>query len=125
MLEDPRLDLVVAPETWSEVAHELPRRISAIAQHCGMSAATANELHAKTLALLVANTTLLAIETYVDQFTAARRRVPRDPNDAPTVAAALALDCGIWTADHDFFGCGVPVWTTETLLLHVEWLART
>ena len=61
MFEDPRLDLVVAPETWSEVAHELPRRISAIAQHCGMSAATANELHAKTLALLVANTTLLAI----------------------------------------------------------------
>lgn len=54
-----------------------------------------------------------------------KRRIPRDPNDAPTVALALALDCGIWTNDNDFFGCGVPVWTTETLLLHLEDLEDT
>jgi hypothetical protein len=33
----------------------------------------------------------------------------------PRVALALALECGIWTADRDFFGCGVAVWTTDTL----------
>jgi hypothetical protein len=27
---------------------------------------------------------------------------------------------GIWTADQDFFGCGLTVWTTETLLRHPE-----
>jgi len=40
----------------------------------------------------------------------------------PTVALALALDCGIWTTDNDFLGCGLPVWTPETLLLHLETL---
>ncbi len=38
---------------------------------------------------------------------------------APTVALALALDCGIWTNDRDFFGCGLPVWVTETLRAHL------
>jgi hypothetical protein len=50
---------------------------------------------------------------------AAMRRVPRDPNDWPTVALALTLECGIWPADADFLGCGVPTWTTETLGLHL------
>jgi predicted nucleic acid-binding protein len=36
------------------------------------------------------------------------------------VALALTLDCGIWTADQDFFGCGLPVSTTETLTLHLR-----
>ena len=46
-------------------------------------------------------------------------RVPRDPNDWPTVALAMTSGIGIWTSDRDFFGCGVPVWTTETLLTHL------
>jgi len=40
----------------------------------------------------------------------------RDPMDWPVVAAALALDCPIWTEDRDFFGLGVPTWTSA----HVE-----
>ncbi|WP_137725588.1 PIN domain-containing protein [Prescottella subtropica] len=40
----------------------------------------------------------------------------RDPMDWPIVAAALALDCPIWTEDRDFFGVGVPTWTST----HVE-----
>jgi predicted nucleic acid-binding protein len=44
----------------------------------------------------------------------------RDPGDAPTLALALTLDCGIWTSDHDFFGCGMPVWSTETLLWYTQ-----
>jgi predicted nucleic acid-binding protein len=46
--------------------------------------------------------------------------VPRDPNDWPTVALALTLDCDIWTTDAAFLGCGVPTWTTETLGPHLE-----
>ena len=40
----------------------------------------------------------------------------RDPMDWPIVAAALALDCPIWTEDRDFFGVGIPTWTSA----HVE-----
>jgi antitoxin (DNA-binding transcriptional repressor) of toxin-antitoxin stability system len=38
----------------------------------------------------------------------ARERIPRDPDDWPTVALVLVLEAGIWTHDADFLGCGVP-----------------
>ncbi|MGI8915588.1 MAG: PIN domain-containing protein, partial [Chloroflexota bacterium] len=46
----------------------------------------------------------------------ARARIPRDPDDWPTVAAALALGADIWTRDADFLGCGCATWVTETLI---------
>jgi predicted nucleic acid-binding protein len=43
----------------------------------------------------------------------ARERLgERDPEDWPILAAALAFGCPIWTEDSDFFGCGVPTWTS-------------
>ena len=33
-----------------------------------------------------------------------------------TVALALVLKAGIWTSEQDFLGCGLPTWTTETLI---------
>lgn len=56
----------------------------------------------------------------------AEYRIPRDPDDVPTVALALALGagdgaCQIWTGDEDFFGCGAPVWVTDTLAAHLEY----
>jgi predicted nucleic acid-binding protein len=46
----------------------------------------------------------------------ARARIGvRDPDDWPTLAAALLLECPIWTEDRDFFGSGVPTWTTATV----------
>ena len=30
-------------------------------------------------------------------------------------ALALLLDCGLWTEDRDFFGCGLSVWQTAVL----------
>lgn len=46
----------------------------------------------------------------------ARARIgARDPEDWPTLAAALLLDCPIWTEDQDFFGSGVATWTTATV----------
>ena len=50
----------------------------------------------------------------------ARHRIPRDPSDWPTVAAAIALDASIWTNDGDFLGCAVPVSTTQTLRLELQ-----
>ncbi|MDR0285434.1 MAG: hypothetical protein LBI33_11210 [Propionibacteriaceae bacterium] len=37
----------------------------------------------------------------------------RGPEDWPILAAALAIDCPMWTEDRDFFGAGVATWTTD------------
>ena len=31
-----------------------------------------------------------------------------------------SLPAAIWTEDYDFFGCGCPTWTTQTLLLQLN-----
>ncbi len=63
--------------------------------------------------------TIVPETEYSEYEAAARDRIPQDPNDWPTVAVALAHNVAIWTIDRDFFGCGVPVWTTDTLLTHL------
>lgn len=50
----------------------------------------------------------------------ARARIAhRDARDWPGLAAALLMDCPIWTEDQDFFGTGVPTWTTATVGLYL------
>jgi predicted nucleic acid-binding protein len=39
----------------------------------------------------------------------------RDPDDWPVLALALQLECAVWTEDRDFFGTGVPTWSTATV----------
>ncbi|MFV0433977.1 MAG: PIN domain-containing protein [Leucobacter sp.] len=52
---------------------------------------------------------------------AALRRIGRrDPDDWPVVAAALALDCPIWTEDRDFFGAGVATWTSDLVEIYLQ-----
>ena len=59
--------------------------------------------------------------TYSDFETIARQRLfRRDESDWPILATALALDCPIWTEDTDFFGCGVPTWTTDRVELYFK-----
>lgn len=50
----------------------------------------------------------------------ARARIARDERDWPAVAAAMLLNCPVWTEDSDFFGSGVPTWTTETVGLYLN-----
>jgi len=46
----------------------------------------------------------------------ARQRLhQRAQSDWPVLAAALTNDGGIWTNDRDFFGTGVPVWSSRNL----------
>jgi len=50
----------------------------------------------------------------------ARARIGhRDERDWPALAAALLLDCPIWTEDQDFLGTGVPTWTTATVEIYL------
>jgi len=39
----------------------------------------------------------------------------RDPEDWPTLALCLQLECAVWTEDQDFFGSGVATWTCATV----------
>jgi predicted nucleic acid-binding protein len=57
---------------------------------------------------------------YADREQEARERIPRDPDDWPIIATALALDLPIWTEDRDFFGCGVATWITNTVEIYLN-----
>lgn len=51
----------------------------------------------------------------------ARERIERrDPHDWPVVAVALLLDIPVWTEDQDFFGSGVPTWTTDRVEVYLR-----
>jgi predicted nucleic acid-binding protein len=58
----------------------------------------------------------LPLPYYAGQEAAARARIAlRDPDDWPVLACALTRGCPIWTEDQDFFGVGVPTWTTDRI----------
>jgi predicted nucleic acid-binding protein len=44
----------------------------------------------------------------------------RDEDDWPVLATALGLACPVWTEDADFFGTGVPVWTTNRVEIFLK-----
>jgi len=57
-------------------------------------------------------------EQYADE---ARQRIKsRDIQDWPIVATALALNSDLWTEDQDFFGSGLPTWTTDRIHIFFE-----
>ena len=120
LFAEPALQLSMSEVAWSETSYEMRRRLGRLVEHGGWPEEQARQL------LIIIGVTLA---TYVQPVEAtvyqsredeARERLPRDTSDWPTVALALALDAGIWTADRDFFGCGVPVWTTEPLQAYLR-----
>ena len=59
---------------------------------------------------------LIGSDVYGEFEAEARARLgPRDPEDWPILASAIALHCPIWTEDTDFFGCGVATWTSNSV----------
>ncbi len=63
---------------------------------------------------------IVEADIYGDYSEEAKQRIAvRDPDDWPIVAAALALNCPIWTEDADFFGAGIATWTTDRIHLFV------
>ena len=67
------------------------------------------------LTLLAPLVDRLESELYLPFETEARARL-RDQKDWPILASALALECGLWTEDLDFFGTGIATWDC----VHVE-----
>lgn len=121
LLRDPELRVFVAQEQWQEAQHELGRRLPVLVARARLDEARRRELE-NEVAGLVTDAVLEVVsgEHYNRLRAVAVRRVPRDERDWPTVAAALALDASILTADADFLGCGVATWTVETLMAELE-----
>jgi predicted nucleic acid-binding protein len=119
LLDHDDLILYITPATWSEVTHELGRRLDAMVLRGQIEPVELEPMLHETIVMLSQIITVVPESEYGDHEAEARDRIPRDPNDWPTVALALSMGIGIWTNDRDFFGCGVPVWTTETLLTHL------
>lgn len=60
-------------------------------------------------------------ETYIAFEDEARLRLrDRDEEDWPVLATALAFNCPVWTEDTDFFGTGIPVWTTSRIEIFLK-----
>jgi predicted nucleic acid-binding protein len=58
---------------------------------------------------------------YQERAVEAQQRMKnRDILDWPIAATALLLNCPIWTEDKDFFGSGIPTWTTDRIHLFFE-----
>ncbi|NJK50877.1 nucleotide-binding protein, PIN domain-containing protein [Candidatus Gracilibacteria bacterium] len=119
LIARPQLELYIAESAWEEACNELNKRITAMIQKGVFSQEVGQNLLSSAIALAEARVLLVPHEVYADYETVALSRIPRDPNDWSTVALALVLDAGIWTNDNDFLGCGLPTWTTETLLAHL------
>lgn len=55
-------------------------------------------------------------DIYQERIIEAQQRMnKKDLDDWPVVATALSFNCPIWTEDRDFFGVGLPTWTTDRI----------
>lgn len=107
------IHFVVPEAAFPEVEKHLP---SLLAKR-GRSA----EDLSKSLTYLHENVQIVGADVYSPYEMEARKRLRnRDENDWPILAAALALECGIWTEDTDFFGTGIATWTTSRVEILIK-----
>ncbi len=116
----PAWQLYIPEKQWEESCYELDKRINLLIKKGIFSPQTGQNLLQDALKFAQTKIALIPLEFYSDYETIALDRIPRDPNDWETIALALALPAAIWTEDYDFFGCGCPTWTTQTVLLQMN-----
>ncbi len=130
MLEEPAINLRISEEALEETLHEIVKRAARIVAQSRATRALADAMLEDARDLIERKIIPVPREAYSGYEDRAAYRIPRDPEDVPTVALALALGggegrCGIWTNDGDFLGCGIPTWTTETLIPHLRRQTRS
>jgi len=65
--------------------------------------------------------TIYEKDFYQGQITEATTRIgDRDPKDVDVLALALTLGYPLWSNDHDFEGTGIVLFTTASLLKHLQ-----
>jgi predicted nucleic acid-binding protein len=116
LLEHIDLHLMIAPRAANEAHYELQRRVDAMVRQGRIGEDRGALLIQAANGIIQRRLLVIPASIYESVEVQARLRIRRDPDDWPTVAVALAIGAGIWTNDQDFCGCGLPVWSTETLL---------
>lgn len=102
------LDFTAPDVAFKEVEDYLPPILVSRGLSPGLAMATYEQV-----SLIVQE---LPLPYYAGQEAAARARIAmRDPDDWPVLACALTRGCPVWTEDQDFFGVGVPTWTTDRI----------
>lgn len=119
-ITNPALSLVMTEYAFAEVVAHLTRRMRERIAHdpVALPPQRGAELLAQAVAVAERATLRFPLTDYAAYEARARYRV-LDPDDWHTVALALALDFPIWTNDTHFWGCGVAVWTDDSLARHL------
>lgn len=116
LIRDEGLGVAVTEEQWDEARYELDQRFRLFRQRSWLPPEEIAEIESDVQSLIDDEVSeVVQRHVYHHLEHVARRRIPRDPNDWPTVALAIASNAGILTNDYDFFGCGCPTWTVDTL----------
>jgi predicted nucleic acid-binding protein len=106
------LDRGIALGTTDRSAYELQQVLTTV---FNLHGAVAGALVHKAIAPLE----LLTAEDYRAWRTRAEQRLAEGgKGDWPLLAAALAFEASIWSDDRDFFGVGVPIWSTPNVHLY-------
>lgn len=119
-LANPNLKIYAVGKILDETRYELQRRLRIMRERGRFSEVTEQQLLTAANVAINSYIEFVPDSVYAHLEPEARKRIPRVPNDWETVALALALTAAIWTEDYDFFGCGCPTWTTETLMLQLD-----
>ena len=93
----------------NETTHELDKRLAAIIRHGHLSPSQADDLMRAITALVEIHIIEIIPRDFYEQVeSVARRRIPRDPQDWPTVALAIVLDAPIPELSACRFGHTAP-----------------
>jgi predicted nucleic acid-binding protein len=107
----------LAPELAATEAHAY---LPGILAKRGLSPDAITQRMADSFQSLPEIVTFISPAGYASREIEARRRLlRRDESDWPYIALALTVGCPIWTEDLDFFGCGVPIWTTDRVEIYL------
>ncbi|MEQ1864142.1 MAG: PIN domain-containing protein [Micropepsaceae bacterium] len=98
--------------TLAVTAPQIVEAARVLIEKIGMQEAEAHHALAAVISLL----TPIGEQVYAPMEASARRRLhDRAQSDWPLLAAALASSGAIWSEDRDFFGVGVPVWSSRNM----------
>lgn len=115
LIAHPTLSLFITVEQRDEARYETGRRLSLLESRGSITSDQARSLALALDEVYTSVVTTVDRDVYEHCLGEAVRRIPADPADAPAIALALTLECGIWTSDRDFFGCGVATWTSTVI----------
>ncbi|MDX2271038.1 MAG: PIN domain-containing protein [Cyanobacteriota bacterium] len=120
LIKHASLTIHATEKVLDEAGYELPLRIQQMILRNRITQETGNLILQRGIALINTNVSAYSNDSLLNLELEAKERIPRDPDDWQTVALAIVLGAAIWTLDSDFLGCGIPTWTTETLISHLN-----